>query len=106
MENVLIADSSKLNTLFPANEIKLVGIGDKKICIVRIGNNFFAFEAFCPHMDHPLSNGIVNNFNQIVCSWHNYVFDLRNGKEQQLRCRNLKRYNTIINEKGLWVEIE
>ncbi len=50
--------------------------------IVKIDNQFYAFQEFCTHRFGPLSEGSFLGFN-VQCPWHNSCFDVRTGKVTQ-----------------------
>ncbi len=87
--------------LFPERKIREVKLGDIKVCVVRIGEDFFAFEALCPHRLASLSEGTVTSFGEVVCPLHHYRFDLKTGDIQSGDCRDLRCYATEITSSGL-----
>jgi nitrite reductase/ring-hydroxylating ferredoxin subunit len=99
-EILLVEHSDKIINLFPNGEMRLFKIGVKRITVVRIDQIFYAFDNHCPHSDFPLNEGVLNNQKQIVCPWHNYMFDLHTGNELEYRCRNLKLYKVQVNATG------
>ncbi len=51
----------------------------KEVAVFKLGENkFYAVDNRCPHQGHPLSQGPTNG-HILVCSYHNWKFDLRNG---------------------------
>jgi nitrite reductase/ring-hydroxylating ferredoxin subunit len=44
----------------------------------RIGEEFLAAQAFCPHLDGPLYEGTLSG-EDIVCPWHQWRYNLRTG---------------------------
>ncbi|KAA3600882.1 MAG: hypothetical protein DWQ06_08655 [Calditrichaeota bacterium] len=51
----------------------------KEVAVFKLGENkFYAVDNRCPHQGHPLSKGTTNG-HILVCSYHNWKFDLRNG---------------------------
>ena len=71
--------------IFPAdvfkspNFVKLFVINSKKICVVKVDNEFFAVQNKCPHAGASLSSGFCIN-KKIVCSYHRFEYDLVTGK--------------------------
>ncbi|MDX2189680.1 MAG: Rieske 2Fe-2S domain-containing protein [Bacteroidota bacterium] len=63
------------------NQAVTVLIEDKKICLARTKSGWYAVADVCPHLGASLSKGKCNNFDEIVCPWHNYRFDLKLGHE-------------------------
>lgn len=50
-----------------------------RVCLVRDGNDVFAFEDRCPHRDFALSGGDLLERCVIECPWHGARFDVRTG---------------------------
>ena len=98
---VLGNSEASARDLFPERKIREVKLGDTKICIVRIGSEFFAFEALCPHRLASLSEGMVTGFGEVVCPLHQYRFDMKTGAIQSGDCRDLHCYATEITTAGL-----
>ncbi|MFY9227650.1 MAG: Rieske 2Fe-2S domain-containing protein [Blastocatellia bacterium] len=53
-----------------------------RIAIYFDGKNYHAIEDICPHMGTFISNGYQEG-TTVVCPWHNWEFDLSDGK-----CKN------------------
>ena len=58
---------------------KKISLGDKDVCVARIGNEVFAVADICTHSEASLSEGDVSNF-KIECWLHGAEFDLRTGE--------------------------
>ncbi|MFM8192396.1 MAG: non-heme iron oxygenase ferredoxin subunit [Actinomycetota bacterium] len=58
---------------------KKISLGDKDVCVARIGEEVFAVADICTHSDASLSEGDVNNY-KIECWLHGAEFDLRTGE--------------------------
>jgi nitrite reductase/ring-hydroxylating ferredoxin subunit len=69
-----VADLSELR----ADRGLRVEIGDKKILLVRDGDDVHAYSAVCPHAQAPLEEGAVCN-GRIVCPWHKATFRVSDG---------------------------
>ena len=59
---------------------QLLVIGSIRICLVRMGNKFFAVGDKCSHNGESLSKGKVNFMGEVVCPWHGYRFNLQSGR--------------------------
>ncbi len=92
-------------SLIPEKEIKLVQLGTNKICISRIGDTFYAFEQHCPHRKASLKEGLVTNFEEIVCPLHEYRFHMKTGEVKSGDCPPLQTYQAILNPSGLEILI-
>jgi 3-phenylpropionate/trans-cinnamate dioxygenase ferredoxin subunit len=56
-----------------------ISVGDKDVCVARIGEEVFAVADTCTHSDASLSEGDLNNY-KIECWLHGAEFDLRTGE--------------------------
>jgi nitrite reductase/ring-hydroxylating ferredoxin subunit/uncharacterized membrane protein len=56
-----------------------VEINGTIMAIVRLGDDYHAFQEFCPHRYGPLSEGSFQD-GQVECPWHRSCFDVRTGK--------------------------
>ncbi|WP_209329985.1 Rieske (2Fe-2S) protein [Lunatimonas salinarum] len=87
--------------LFPERAIKQVALGDRKICVARIGERFFAFERLCPHRMASLGEGWITAFDEVVCPLHQYRFELGSGRVSSGDCRDLICFQTVLDDRGL-----
>ena len=56
-----------------------ISLGDKDVCIARVGEEVFAVADMCTHSEASLSEGDINNY-KIECWLHGAEFDLRTGE--------------------------
>jgi 3-phenylpropionate/trans-cinnamate dioxygenase ferredoxin subunit len=60
-------------------------VGDHRIAVVRIGNDFYALGDRCSHADYSLSEGDVwEDDREIECPKHGSTFSLETGEPQTL----------------------
>jgi NADPH-dependent 2,4-dienoyl-CoA reductase/sulfur reductase-like enzyme/nitrite reductase/ring-hydroxylating ferredoxin subunit len=59
-------------------EMKEISAGETKILLARVGDNFHAVSANCPHYGAPLAEGALCG-TRVVCPWHHAVFNVVNG---------------------------
>ena len=63
-----------------AIDVELNGV---RVCLARVGDEFYALQDNCSHRDFPLSPGEVDPDEcTITCEWHGAMFDLRTGIPQ------------------------
>ncbi|MGH8420268.1 MAG: FAD-dependent oxidoreductase [Pseudomonas sp.] len=55
-----------------------VEVGEKKILLVRHGDEVRAYQAECPHAGAPLADGAVCN-GHLICPWHKAQFAISDG---------------------------
>ena len=60
-------------------------VGELRVCVVHIGDDWFAVNDVCSHADFPLSDGEVwADECEIECPKHGALFSLRTGEPQTL----------------------
>ncbi len=55
-----------------------VDVGEKKVVLVRHGDEVRAYQAECPHAGAPLADGAVCN-GHLICPWHKAEFAVEDG---------------------------
>lgn len=91
--------------LIPEKVIKKVMLGEYTIGIVRIGETFHSFQAFCPHRGASLIQGNINSSGEIICPLHQYRFDLTTGQVNSGSCEDLEVFPNELTELGLEISI-
>jgi NADPH-dependent 2,4-dienoyl-CoA reductase/sulfur reductase-like enzyme/nitrite reductase/ring-hydroxylating ferredoxin subunit len=59
-------------------EMKEIAVDETKILLARVGDNFHAVSATCPHYGGPLAEGALCG-TRVVCPWHHAAFNVVNG---------------------------
>ena len=78
---------------------------DKKILLANQKGNIYATDLICTHADADLSTGFLNE-EGVRCPLHLSVFNLQDGKPQNLPAENpLKTYNVKIDQNEIYVEV-
>jgi len=70
--------SLSFSDLVPGKPVK-VTLGNKDVCVARVGDEVFAVADICTHSEASLSEGEISNL-QIECWLHRAQFDLRTGE--------------------------
>lgn len=73
-EFIEIAKTSDLTN----GQMKGYTLGNSKVLLARVDNNFYAASNVCPHMGGTLSEGILTG-TIVTCPRHGSQFDLKNG---------------------------
>lgn len=84
---------------------KCVKAGDKEIALFRLEDGFFALDNTCPHKGGPLSEGFITN-GQVACPWHQWKFNLADGKCPDVPGRPVSAYPVEIKDDAVWISIE
>jgi nitrite reductase/ring-hydroxylating ferredoxin subunit len=87
------------------NEPFYLLLGGKAFCVVRTQDGIFAMDDKCPHQGASLSGGYCSGGN-IVCPWHHYHFNLKNGRQAGGGGDYVRVHKTLINNEGVFIGIE
>ena len=101
----IFSSKEELEAKVPIGELLSIKIEGKPIAITSTKTGFFAFRDQCPHNRVALSDGMCNIYDEIVCPWHNYRFDLRTGVESSGHGLNLKIYHLDITDEGVYLTL-
>ena len=69
--------AARIGEISPGQK-KLVQIGDQRILLVNVEDNYYAVDEECPHAYAMLSMGQLYG-DEIVCPVHGSAFNVRNG---------------------------
>ena len=104
---------------------KVVEVGGMEVGIFRLGNEFFAYENKCPHLEGPVcqgkilplatedvqndgtSNGRVFSKTRmnVVCPWHGFEFDIRTGMHPMDSKVRLRRIPVKVLDGAVYVSV-
>jgi nitrite reductase/ring-hydroxylating ferredoxin subunit len=78
---------------FPDRKISSVTVGTRRVGLVRVGDDVFAFAERCPHMGGPLTLGhletrlhgtgygeLSSEGPVLTCPWHGWQYDMSTGQ--------------------------
>lgn len=91
---------------FAENQIAVVEVNGKKICIGRSREVAFAFAYKCPHAGGILAHGFIDALGNVVCPLHRYKFNMQNGRNTSGEGYYLKHWPVDIRETGVFVGFE
>ena len=91
------------STEFPqGNFIRLIKVGSKKICLIKIDNEFFATQSRCPHAGADLSQGFCKD-KKLICAFHRYEYDLETGRGAIGQGDYIHTYPLEVRQDGLYI---
>ncbi len=88
------------------NQVAVVEIGGKKICLGRFRDQIFAFAYKCPHAGGILADGYIDALGNVVCPLHRYKYSLENGRNTSGEGYYLKHWPVEQSEEGVYVGME
>lgn len=90
---------------FGDNQIAVVQVGRKKICIGRYRDALFAFAYTCPHAGGMMADGHIDGLGNVVCPLHRYKFCMSNGRNVSGEGYYLKHWPVKQTADGIFVNI-
>jgi nitrite reductase/ring-hydroxylating ferredoxin subunit len=97
---------------FSPGRARVVPLDRFSIALFRIGDEFNAIKDACPHADYPLSKGLLVSDYVVMCSSHNWRFDVRDGHCVKKGCGALpdhelsvRTFPVEIRGDEVWVEV-
>jgi 3-phenylpropionate/trans-cinnamate dioxygenase ferredoxin subunit len=82
-------------------------LGPLRLCVVRIGDDFYAIGDRCSHADYSLAEGeVYADEREIECWKHGSTFSLIDGKPQSLPAtRPVPVYDVTVEDDDVWVVV-
>ena len=91
---------------FADNNIAVVEVNSKKICIGKHNHEAFAFAHTCPHAGGILAGGYIDVLGNVVCPVHRYKYSLQNGRNVSGEGYYLKHWPVEMREDGVYLGFE
>jgi 3-phenylpropionate/trans-cinnamate dioxygenase ferredoxin subunit len=99
--------AEEMNELaFGSNQIAVIEVKNKKICIGRYQEQLFGFALKCPHAGGYLSDGHIDALGNVVCPLHRYRYALKNGRNVSGEGYYLKNWPVEIRNDGVYLEMD
>jgi len=89
-----------------AQQIAVVTVKNKKICLASFREQWYGFAYKCPHASGIMADGYVDAVGNIVCPVHRYKFNLQNGRNSSGEGYYLKTYPVEQRADGIYVGLE
>ena len=100
-----VADS-EAELHFGENNLLMLTVEGKKICLARVKENLYACTAKCPHAGGNMVEGFLDAMGNIVCPLHRYTFNFLNGRDVTGEGYFLKTYPVKSDETGIFIGID
>ena len=92
--------------ILPENNIAVVTVHNKKICLTTFQQHWFGFAYKCPHASGIMAHGYIDAVGNIVCPVHRYKFNLQNGRNTSGEGYYLRTYPVEVRDNGLYIGLE
>lgn len=73
-----------------------------KVLVANSGDDYFAYQAICPHQEVPLCEGLYDG-NVLTCHQHLWQWDIRTGAPMGLAEAPLEFYNVQVDDGSIYV---
>lgn len=87
-----------------ARDRAVVKLGRRQVALFRDGKRVLACNNRCPHEGYPLVEGSLGDGCVLTCNWHNWKFDLRDGRNLT-GFDELTVYPTRVADGHVWVRL-
>jgi 3-phenylpropionate/trans-cinnamate dioxygenase ferredoxin subunit len=88
------------------NNIGVVEVKDKTVCIAKFQNRLFAFAHKCPHASGFFIDGYTDGIGNVICPVHGYKYDIRTGRNVSGEGYYLKNWPVDVRKDGVFVGLE
>lgn len=90
---------------FGSNNIAVVEVNGKKVCVGKHQDKFFGFAHKCPHAGAPMVNGFIDPLGNVVCPLHRYKFSMKTGFNTSGEGFHLKTWPVDWLEDGVYINM-
>ena len=91
---------------FQSNNIAVIDVNGKNICIGKHNDSLFAFAYKCPHAGGFLADGYIDALGHVVCPLHRYKYNMANGRNVSGEGYYLKHWVVEVREDGVFIGME
>ena len=88
---------------FAVNNIAVVEVKGKKICIGKFNDKLFAFAYTCPHAGGILVDGTIDALGSVICPLHRYKYNMENGRNVSGEGYYLNHWPVELRDNGVYV---
>jgi nitrite reductase/ring-hydroxylating ferredoxin subunit len=82
----------------------LVRLRGRPLAIFETPQGVFAINNRCPHEGYPLREGTLSDDCVLTCNWHNWKFDLRDGRNLY-DGENVRTYPVELRDGAVWIDL-
>ena len=88
---------------FHENNICVIEVNNKKMCLAKYQEALFVFAYTCPHAGGLLADGYIDALGNVVCPVHRYKYSIKNGRNVSGEGYYLKHWPVEVREDGIFV---
>jgi len=88
----------------PPGSVTTVYARGKAIALARVGDEFYATQHACIHLEGPLGEGLLDG-HVLICPWHGWQYDVRTGENEFDRAIQLRTYPVRVEDGDVRVAV-
>lgn len=88
----------------PPGAVKEFEAAETTYVVCNIEGVLHCVEGVCPHAGGPLGQGTLNG-NNLVCPWHGFEFDCRNGSNDMDEDMRVQTYAVIVQDGDILINV-
>jgi nitrite reductase (NADH) small subunit len=88
---------------FPPGSLNEVRVGEDLFAVCHSEGEIHVLDGYCPHRQGPLGQGALHGC-MVVCPWHAWEFDCRNGEFDYNPDVKVKKYRSEIRDGEVFVD--
>ncbi|MCE2740347.1 MAG: nitrite reductase (NAD(P)H) small subunit [Sphingobacteriales bacterium] len=96
-------DGAEPQAIYSARTIE---IENKRICLTRMPDGYYAIDDACPHAGARLGLGKCTEDHMIICPIHRYQYNLKTGKGLPKQGDYVNTYPVEMRKDGIYVGFE
>jgi len=89
----------------PDHTTYLLDHGRDGIVLINFAGTLTAFRNACLHQDMPLHAGYLARDGVLLCPWHNWCYDVKNGACLTASGAQLEQYPVRVEGERVWVNV-
>jgi nitrite reductase (NADH) small subunit len=88
----------------PPGAVKEIEMGDATYALCNVDGTLHCLGGTCPHAGGPLGQGMLDG-NALMCPWHGWEFDCRNGLSTSGDDLQLETYPVVVQDGNIFIEV-
>ena len=89
----------------PDQTVFFLNHGADGVVIINFEGNLTAFRNSCLHQDMPIHAGFLARDGLLLCPWHNWCYDVKNGECLTAPGAYLEQYPVRVEDERVWVKL-
>ena len=88
----------------PPGMVTRVQAGEEELALANVGDEFFATQGACVHLQGPLGDGELEG-TMLVCPWHGWRYDVRTGLNDFDHAIQIRTYEVRVEDGEIQVAV-